>query len=429
MEYITNFQKRNLVIVIILSLLAGGMSGMFFSAFGGSILNRINLAAGGVASKESSNVSQIGQKALDVVDEQSAVVDLVEAANPAVVNIVISKDVSQYYKSLDSDVFLFDDFFKFGFPFELEFPEGRIKPDDENQNDGEVELQRIGGGSGFIIEGDGLIVTNKHVVSDEDAVYTVVLSTGEEYEAEVVARDSLIDVALIKIKAEGLPTLKLGDSESLKIGQTVVAIGYALAEYGNTVTRGVVSGMGRRVVAGTGSGMSEVLDEAIQTDAAINPGNSGGPLLNLQGHVVGINTAVSSKGQLVGFAIPINIAKRTIESVRVNGRIIRPWLGVRYMPVTPRLAEVNNLSVTYGALITRGETNEELAVIPGSPADKAGLVENDIILEVNGVKLEEKNSLAKEVAKYGVDEEITLKIQHKGSEKHVKIKLEEFSDD
>ena len=274
---------------------------------------------------------------------------------------------------------------------------------------------------------DGLIVTNRHVVADETATYKVTLADGKEYDATVLAKDPVLDVALMKIEATGLPTLSLGNSDNLYLGQTVIAIGNALAEFGNTVTRGVVSGIGRRVEAGDRrGGFSEVIDEAIQTDAAINPGNSGGPLLNLAGEVVGINTAVSSEAQSVGFAIPINSVKRIIESVQKTGRIVRPWLGVRYQVVTPRLAEANNLPVNYGALILRGQSPDELAVVPGSPADKAGLEENDIILEIDGKKLEDKDSLAKLIGEKNIGDDVALKVLHDGKEKEVAVKLEEF---
>ena len=164
----------------------------------------------------------------------------------------------------------------------------------------------------------------------------------------------------------------------------------------------------------------------IQTDASINPGNSGGPLLNLAGQVIGINTAIVQNAQNIGFAIPINEVKNTIESVKQSGRIIRPWLGIRYVLIDKSIAEANKLSVDYGALIVRGENRTDLAVIPGSPADKAGLVENDIILEVNGKKINENNPLSSVIGKFKVGDEITLKILRKGEEKEVKVKLEEM---
>lgn len=366
----------------------------------------------------SSRESTAEESYIAETDQEKRIVEIVEKNNPAVVSIQIQKKISQ--RQSQARLFPFEEFFGSDIPFDLNIP-------DESEPE-EGTLQRVGGGSGFIIEPDGLIVTNRHVVADDEAVYTVVLSDARTFEARVLAVDPVLDVALMKIDTTGLPTLELGDSDGIKIGQTTIAIGYALAEFGNTVTQGVVSGIGRRVQAGDGLGFNEVIEEAIQTDAAINPGNSGGPLLNLAGQVIGINTAVSRQGQLVGFAIPINSVKRTIESVRMHGRIIRPWLGVRHMPVTPRLAEINSLPVKYGALIVKGKTTEELAVIPGSPADKAGIVEHDIILEINGKKLEDKTSLVQEVSRHQVGDMIEMHVLHQGKEKTVTVVLAEFPD-
>jgi serine protease Do len=170
-----------------------------------------------------------------------------------------------------------------------------------------------------------------------------------------------------------------------------------------------------------------VIDEAIQTDAAINQGNSGGPLIDLSGQVIGINTAVNRAGESLGFAISSNVAKKVLDSVKKYGRIVRPWLGVRYVVLNDKIAEANKLSVDYGALVAAGQTAEEVAVVPSSPADKAGLRANDIILEINGVKLDEK-TLAGEISKYDVGATITLKILRKGEIKTVKVTLEERKD-
>ncbi len=348
------------------------------------------------------------------VNEEQATIDAVKQVSPAVVSIVITKDLSKIYQPNEFD----SPFFEFGFPFGFRFspsppPSGK---------------QEIGGGTGFIVDAKrGYIVTNKHVVRDTEAEYSVLTNDGERYDAKVLARDPFNDVAILQIKAKNLTAVRLGDSDKLEMGQTVIAIGNALGEYRNTVTKGVVSGIGRTIVAGSSAG-SERLEGVIQTDAAINPGNSGGPLVNLSGEVIGINTAIDREGQLIGFAIPINTVKKVIESVEKFGRIVRPYMGVRYIMINKQIAEDNNLDVDYGALIVKGVKPTDLAVIPGSPADKAGLVENDIILEVNGVKVDENNSLAKLIQQYNVGDEITLKVLHKGREKEVKLKLEEFKD-
>lgn len=346
--------------------------------------------------------------------EETSVVDIVARVSPAVVSIVISKEITPQSTGL---LFPSDLFREFG--FEIETPQ-------QQQPQGEPQKKQVGAGTGFIITSDGLIATNKHVAYDDNATYEAVLTDGKRYDARVLARDPFIDLALMKIEAKNLPVVKFGDSDKLQIGETVIAIGNALSEFSNTITKGVVSGIKRRVTAGGPGIGSEVIEEAIQTDAAINPGNSGGPLINMRGEVVGINTAVSQAGQNVGFAIPINQAKPAIESVRKTGKIVRPWLGVRYVLITAELKQKNNLPVDYGALIVRGDNQTALAITPSSPADKAGLRENDIILEIDGVKITQEISLAQQIQKHKPGDKITLKVLSQGNEKDVKAVLEEF---
>ncbi|MDD2354372.1 MAG: trypsin-like peptidase domain-containing protein [Patescibacteria group bacterium] len=353
--------------------------------------------------------------------EESDIVSVVEKTAPAVVSVVVTKDlpkIEEYYSHpFESDSFLRrffgDDFFDFQIP--------------QHRENGTYE-QTIGGGTGFIVSEDGFIVTNKHVVSDEEAQYTVVLNDETKYEANVIARDPMTDFAVLKIEAENLPVLILGESEQIKVGQTVIAIGNALGEFSNTVSVGVISGLSRSIVAGSFEMGSEQLSGVIQTDASINHGNSGGPLLNLRGEVIGINTAIAQDAQNIGFAIPINEIKNSLESVKTKGRIIRPWLGVRYVLLDEELVEANKLPVDYGALIARGETLNDLAVIPGSPAHKAGLVENDIILEINGNKINKDYPLAKAISEQTVGSEITLKVWRADGEKEVSVILEEMKE-
>ena len=285
------------------------------------------------------------------------------------------------------------------------------------------EKKEIGGGSGFIVSSDGLIVTNRHVVEDKDAEYTVFLSNGKKYTAKVLARDAILDVAIVKIDATGLSYLSLGNSDSLKLGQTVIAIGNALAQFQNTISVGVVSGLSRSITAGDGMGSSEALDHVIQTDAAINPGNSGGPLLDLSGNVIGVDTAIVQGSQNIGFALPINSIKTVIDSVRSTGKIVRPYLGIRYQVVTPDLKDANHLTVDYGVVVEPGADKKQLAVEPGSPADKAGIVENDIILEVDGTKIDEDHDLAQMIRAKHVGDVVVLKVLSKGTEKTVTITL------
>lgn len=351
-----------------------------------------------------------------VAQEEAAVVAAVEKATPAVVSIVISKDVpiiEQYFEESPSDPF--GDFF--GSPFQFQFPQYR-------QNG--TEKREVGGGSGFLVSSDGYIVTNKHVIAAEDAEYTVFTNDGKKHEAKVIARDPVNDLAILKIEGSDFPHLAFADSDAIKVGQSVIAIGNALAEFRNTVSVGVVSGLSRSITAGDGRGSSELLEGVIQTDAAINPGNSGGPLLNLSGDVIGVNVAVAQGSENIGFALPGKLAKSVVESVQKNGKIVRPFLGVRYIPINEAVKEKNNLTVDYGALVARGEARDELAVTPGSPADKAGIFENDIILEVDGVRLDAGKSLSSLVRQKNVGDTVRLKVLHRGEEKTIEAVLQEI---
>lgn len=357
-----------------------------------------------------------GERALastaGTVDGRSSIPDMVERVNPAVVSVVVTKDVpiyERYYEEYNPwDMWGFGGF---------SIPRVREKGTEERE---------VGGGSGFIVSEDGLVVTNRHVVSDTDARYSILTNQGDSYEVEVLARDTLLDIAVLRIVGytgtEPLPHLSFGVSGALRPGESVVAIGNALGEFRNSVSVGVVSGLARSITATDGRGNSEDLREVIQTDAAINPGNSGGPLLNLAGEVVGVNVATSQGADNVGFALPADVVKGVVQSVVETGAIVRPFIGVRYVMVNDRLKERNNLSVDYGALVARGETAEELAVMPGSPADKAGIVENDIILSVDGVKLKDTD-LATVLRTKTVGELVTLTILHKGEEKTVDLTL------
>lgn len=351
-------------------------------------------------------------------DQEALVEKVVSSASPAVVSIIISKDVpviEQYWQQMPG--WPFGGGNDFG-PFGFSLPQYR-------QNG--TQKQEVGGGSGFLISNDGMIVTNKHVVSQTDAEYTVFTNDGTKYDAQVVARDPMNDIAIIKIKATNTPSLQFANSDQLKVGQSTIAIGNALGEFRNTVSVGVVSGLSRSIVAGDStSGAAEQIDQVIQTDAAINPGNSGGPLLDLSGTVIGVNVAMAQGGSNIGFALPANLVKSVVDSVKTSGKIIRPFLGVRYTLITPALKQSKNLSVDYGALIVRGD-NSEPAVVSGSPADKAGLRENDIILEVNGTKIDSQHTLAALVQQKKVGDKMTLKVKHNDAENTVTVTLEEAS--
>lgn len=367
------------------------------------------------------NVPQFPQLGATVkIVEDSTTVDVVKKSLPSVVSIIATKELKKF-SYFDSQDF-FDGFFG-----RSRNNNTQEKRDHEDNNEESVERQRVSGGSGFIISSDGMILTNKHVVADTQSQYSVVLSEGKEYQAKIIAKDPVNDVAILKIEGKNFLFLTLGDSQSVQIGQAVIAIGNTLGEYRNTVTKGVVSGINRSVQA-SGFGKLETIQEAIQTDAAINPGNSGGPLLNLAGQVIGINTATSLEGQSIGFAIPIAPAIRSVESVKQHGRIIRPWLGIRYTIIDEEFAKKNNLKITNGAFIVGNPEKKELGVIAGGPAAKAGLQEGDIILEVNGQNIDETHLLVNEIVKYKPGDTITLKVLSKEQEKNIKVILEEYKE-
>lgn len=385
--------QMKVVVIVVISLVAG-MAGGVYGAL--NLANRPEIQKLFNKNSSSGNAS-VSQSV--ILNEDSAVTDVVKKASPAVVSIVISKDVGN-----------FSNFGFFGF--------------DGGTQSSTPNVQEVGAGTGFFVSADGLILTNKHVVSDNSASYTVVTSDGKKYDAKVVAQDPSNDVAIVKVDIQDAPHLTFADSTTLQLGQRVIAIGNSLGEFQNTVTTGVVSGLSRSIVAGDRTGQ-EQLDGVIQTDAAINPGNSGGPLLNILGEVVGINTAVSQQGQSVGFALPSSDVKVALDSYLRSGKITRPFPGVRYMLLNKAIADQNHLSKDYGALIIRGTTATDFAVAPGSPADKAGLKENDIILEVNGEQINEDHPLPTILKKFKPGDVVTLKVFSGGSEKTIPVTLGE----
>lgn len=406
---------KSLVITILaIAVIVSTIFGAVFGFMAGGAANFLSSKLGGKFEKilpqpESQPTQVIQQK---LIEEDSAVIEVVQKSTPAVVSIIITKDVPKLRSFFENP---FDNDLPFFFnPFEY-----------EDQGGNETERKRVGGGSGFLVSSDGMIITNKHVVEDIQADYTVVTSDGKEYPAKVLARHPVQDIAAIKIEGDSFSTLNLGNSDDLKVGQTVIAIGNSLGEFANSVSKGIISGLKRNVTAGSGLGGTERLTDIIQTDAAINPGNSGGPLLDISGNVIGVNVAMAQGAENIGFAIPVNQVKKIIEAVKSNGKISVPFIGVRYVIIDESIQKENNLPFNYGALILRGSRRTDLAVIPGSPADKAGLVENDIILEINGQKINENNQLADILAKYDIGDTLTLKVWHKGETKEVKVTLEE----
>lgn len=319
---------------------------------------------------------------IKIVSEESVVIDVVKQVGPSVVTIAAVSSQA----AVDQELFEF-----FGIP----------QPQTDESD--EIELQNIG--SGFILSEDGLIVTNKHVVSDPQATYSIITSDEVTFQITQIYRDPLNDIAIIKIDPSEhaqtpLPSVSLGDSDNLQVGQLAIAIGTPLGEFNNSVTKGIVSGLGRGIVAGSPlEGFVERLDNVIQTDAAISPGNSGGPLLNARGEVIGVNTAVSQDGENIGFALPINLVKDVIRTFEDTGRFDRAYLGVTYHILARELALQNE--VPEGAIVQ--------SVLTGSPAEHADIQVGDIITHIDSTRITERgDDLATVISQKHVGDEVTI---------------------
>jgi serine protease Do len=346
--------KKGIVIGLFLGVLMTGLIFLF--------LNK----------KETINIKK------EIIDEESVVTKVVEKSSLSVVTVSINKNISDIFNS--------------------------------NQQNIERDI-----GTGFIISSDGLIVTNKHVVSDLQAKYNVIIGKDETVEVVNIYRDPINDLAILKVNKNNLMPVDLGDSDKLKVGQTVIAIGTALGEFRSTVTKGVISGLGRGITAGLGMG-SEKLDDVIQVDAAINPGNSGGPLFNSSGEVVGVNVAVSANGQSIGFALPINLVKMSVDNFRNTGEFDRPYLGLAYQIISKEIALANKIPV--GAYIQ--------IIGENSPAEKARLKVGDIITEIDGQKItgDEELTIAKIVNQKKIGDILKIKYVRSGVEGIIEVKLE-----
>lgn len=321
----------------------------------------------------------------EVVDEESVVTKVVESANPSVVTVSMVKT------TVNTDIF-----------------------GSTTQNVGSTQQSDIG--SGFILTKNGLIVTNKHVVEDTTAKYRVIIGENNVVEVKQIYRDPLNDLAILKVDRNDLTPVKLGNSDEIKVGSTVIAIGTALGQFRSTVTVGVISGVGRGITAGNSVSGIEKLDNVIQTDAAINLGNSGGPLFNSLGEVIGVNVAVSAAGQNIGFALPINLVKESVDIFNTTGEFDRPYLGVGYREISKQTAALNN--------VPAGSYVSEVTV--GSPAEKAQIKVGDIVTEVDGTKLvdEKSTSLTTLINKKKIGEITEIKIWRNGTESTIRVMLE-----
>ncbi len=353
-----------------------------------------------IAKQSESNITNKTSNGKVIVkSEESVIIDVVKESLPSVVTIGIKK-IYQTQDQIEID------------PFDPFSPFRRVP--------GKRQKIERNIGSGFIVSSDGLIITNKHVVSDTDAKYQVLTDNKKRYDVEKIYRDPLNDLAILKISAKGLKPLPLGDSSKLQLGQLAIAIGTPLGEFENTVTSGIISGLGRGITAGSPfEGYVEKLDNVIQTDAAINPGNSGGPLLNSKGEVIGINTAIASNSQNIGFAIPVNTIKDLITGFKKRGGSFqRPYIGIRYKMIDKQNAILND--VVEGAYV--------IEVVEESPASKAGIEEGDIIIKVDGKRIsgEDEQQFAKIILNKKVGQTINLTIWRNKKILHKKIRLEEF---
>ncbi|MBW7954239.1 trypsin-like peptidase domain-containing protein [Candidatus Gracilibacteria bacterium] len=390
-----NTNKNFIIVLIMFSSLVSGLIGSYiFLYFISPELNNVRYET---ITKE---ITKNG-KNITITNLESEVTKLAKTAGVSVVNIIIKKDIDLYRRD----------------------PYGFFQ-----EKVGTTE-RKIGGGSGFFVSKDGIIMTNKHVVYDKDAKYTVITNEGKEYDAKVLALDPLTDLAIIKIEGENNKNFKvlpiIDDSKYIDIGQFVIAIGNALGEFQNSLSFGVISGKNRSIIASGNSMGSEELNGLLQTDAAINPGNSGGPLLNLAGEIIGINTAISGDGQGLGFSIPLSKKKIDfiLSSIKKYNEIKRPLIGINYIVLNPEISKEYGLNTNYGAYIPK----EKDSILYGSMAQKSGIVAGDIILEVDGIQINTKNSILGVIQNKIPGDLIKLKVlKDNGDIKDINLELGEY---
>lgn len=375
-------------LIIIFAALTGG--DLFERAFGFRLADKI------FPQKKTSGSAIVQNK---ILTEESVVTDVVDKYGKSVVTIGIKKTE----KVVNPFQNFFDPFGFFG-----------VQGDTPKEQNIEQDI-----GSGFIVSKDGLIVTNKHVVADTSAQYRVFTRENKLYEVQKIYRDPVNDLAILKIDApqDELIPVELGDSSNLKVGQFVIAIGAALGEFRNTVTTGVISGLGRTISAGSGFQEIENLDNVIQTDAAINLGNSGGPLLNSLGQVIGVNVAIASGAQNVGFALPISVVKDSLDNFNKTGQFSRPYLGIKYRDIETKEAVAKGWVEGAGVV----------EVVNGSPAQEAKISVGDIVTKIDGEKITSKNPLSVVISKKKVGQEIKITVWRNGEETTLAVTLKETS--
>jgi serine protease Do len=388
--------KKNFIlgIVILLLIASAGISSGAFS-IGWNDVNTF-FSRFKTTDKETDAGIQVGEDTIRLIDEESVVIDVIKQVSDSVVTVGIEQQTPIFqYDPLD--------------PFGL-----FSQPQQQGSETEEADI-----GSGFIISEDGLIVTNKHVVENTEYTYKVYTSENKTYDVENIYRDPSNDLAIIKISASGLKPVTLGNSDNIKVGQTVIALGTPLGEFRGTATKGIVSGLGRGISAGSPlQGMVEEIDDVIQTDAAINPGNSGGPLLDTAGQVIGINTAMASGAENIGFALPINIVKEAVKIFEETGSFDRAFLGISYWMIDRELSIVND--IPEGAYVRE--------VVEGSSAAEAGLQKGDIITRFEGERIRagEDDSLAQKIQSKRKGDRASITIWRDGKESDMTISLGEF---
>jgi serine protease Do len=351
------------------------------------------------------------------MSEEKQIIQTIKKLLPAVVSIAIAKHLEDLEREAPHELYsLMPGHHKPKKTGGFKIPKFMV------DHDGMVD---VGGGSGFIVEEDGVILTNKHVISDPRARYTVILSDGTKYPATVVSRDPINDVAILKIAGTGLPTVTLCEHPALELGASVIAIGNALGLFRNTVSVGIISGLSRSVTAREEpESAPQELRGLIQTDAAINPGNSGGPLVNLAGEAIGINAAIIFGAENISFAIPIQAARRDLSDLKAYGHIKRPYLGVRYLLIDERIKDQMHLPVGYGAIVIN-ESPHDPGISPKGPADRAGIQVGDIILEIDGAKISPEYSIQDFLDERSVNEKVAIVMMRKGKTMNVSATLGE----
>jgi serine protease Do len=385
---VPNFLKNKNVIIFIIAVIVSFSGGVMASGVATQLYLTIAAKSGDMSSDADAKEPYfIESKSSSLLGGSNAIAEIVEKVGPAVVNV----DVSKTKKN-------FDDFFGFGLDLDPDF----------RHFFEEKMIPVKGAGSGFIINKKGYVLTNEHVIRKADKI-KVTLRDGRSFDAKVIGSDTTLDLAIVKIEAEDLPVVKLGNSNKIRPGQWVVAIGNPY-QFSNTVTLGIVSALGRNL---EDIGKRDL----IQTDAAINPGNSGGPLINLAGEVVGINVAIAPRAQGIGFAIPINDAKEVLNDLIKKGKVVRPWLGIYMRSVDESVANYLDLPFAEGVVITD--------VLPNSPASKAGLRKYDVVKKINDRKMDSSLSVQKLIKEKKPGETISLIVFRDGHNVVLTAKLGE----